>query len=250
MNPTPRTTDALVPEAELAACLRAYAGPSEPRPLPRRRVGALARVGGVVAAGCALVLLAVLVGTDGDGARPELTASPEHPANARFATVVHTAEPVSITSPMLDALNVLPGSLRLVATFETDAGPFAKLYVARTKSGGECLLDEFSAGSVPDGRPLRAFGGGCSASIFSTRDVAFIAGSGRDREGGVQSYVLGILDAGVAEVAVEDASGQRHAPERHGAAFLYRSKSSGTRPVAVVSRNGTDRENRYPLGRR
>lgn len=152
-----------------------------------------------------------------------------------------TAQAV-VPSQTLEALDLDPASVIRVGSFQLPSGGQHDVYVARSREGWTCIVEQRAVGVAPNGKPLGLYGGGCSPGPLPEYGLKIsMSGAGDiDAPGTRGVSIVGIAGSGVDRVVVRLASGRGVAVPLNAAhAFRYSVSPSDigspSSPAAVLA---------------
>lgn len=222
-------------------------------------VGAL-----IVGVSVALVASASNTPAPSAGEEPAAAAPSSHgTAPAAFVSPIRAAghglagtAQGGVPSQTLGALNLDPASVTQVGSFALPSGGRHEVYVAKSREGWTCIVEERPVGIAPNGKPVGLYGGGCSPGSLPEHGLKIsTSGAGNvDAPGTEGVSIVGIAGSKVERVVLRLANGKSVAlPLSAANAFQYsvgvRDVGSASSPATVMAFDaGGKKVNEKPVG--
>lgn len=147
-----------------------------------------------------------------------------------------------VASHTQEALNLDPASVTQVGSFALPSGGRHEVYVAKSRDGWTCIIEERPVGIAPNGKPLGLYGGGCSPGSLQEYGLKIsISGAGDvDAPGTEGVSIVGIAGPKVERVVLRLSNGKMVAVPLNAAnAFQYTVSASdigsNSSPATVVA---------------
>jgi hypothetical protein len=173
-------------------------------------------------------------------------ATPAALGDSPSSPIVEAAKRTGLPERTIEQLKLKPTTVRRIATFALTREREHRVFLGERRDGWTCLVDDVTAGTTPDGRPLRVSGGSCSPRMFAKQAAAIKIGTSL-RNGNPEGewHVVGVAAPHVGRLVVIDSAGNEY-PVQVNAANAFRFQMSeerlaaGDRPVrlALFSQSG------------